>query len=531
MRFLLFAAVVGALVPDTMAQNSVEWAVQLPHAPNAGFLMEHTSMAISPSSEIAVFGVLGNATSFGVQQYGNLEFTVYDSSGAVITSSQYQGSGAISEMVSHGGDYYVVGQFRDSLDFPGVVMLNLTGQADPRGGFVGKFDMNGQAIWVKDLTTISNGLNGNSLSVGNNGDIYVGTNSTFGFGGGAIASILRLDNNGLLLDNWPMYGVGAIASVSTNSNGMVGFSGSCTADSLNLNGQATTAINDYNQLYGLFDSTGTLMWVESVLDVTCVFPSIHLDDSDNLYFSADSHILAHLDSIPILPSNWVFAFYVAKVNSSGVAEWVYQSEQDSVISGDSERSFERKIGNKNEGVRINGRTRGIVDWGNGVISGVSMPGSDLFTLEIDANGNPTKALSTGLSAWSKKNITSIQSPSGTHTYMLTANMDTLRLPGINIAVSGMNIFLSKWNNSVTSITDRSPKLFRHFPDPATDLIRLDGAAQNAQVHFHDISGRLVLTTNARNGVVLVDQLKKGTYVMHWLNGSKSVYRSTVRIVR
>jgi hypothetical protein len=493
--------------------------------------MEHVSMAVSQSDEVANFGIVGATSTFGIQVYGTLGFDVFDATGNPISSIQFQGKGAISDILEANGSYYVAGQYLDSLEFPGLPTLSTNGQPEPRGGFVGKFDASGNPVWVNDLNIVSAGLVCTSLSVGASGNIVVGTFPLSGGAFGGVSALLHFSDNGVLTETWNMNGLGTVASVSTNANGYVAFSGSCAADSLELNGHLVTAINDYNQVYGLFDATGNLIWFKSVLDVTCVFPSIHLDDNNCTYFCAESFIQADLDGIPILPGNWVYSFFVGKVNGMGTTEWVFQSVPDSIIVGDSERSFVRQIGNPNGGVTINGRTRGTVNWGNGITSGVGLPESDLFSLTIDATGNAVNVRSSGIGSWAKKNISSLPNPSGTHTYMLTVNMDTLHVPGLSVPATGMNLFLSKWSNTTAGIVDNPKTTTEHFPDPATNTINLSGLSNATTVVFHDLTGRVSARLPARYGMVDVSILRPGTYVMTCWHEDNPFYRSTVRIIR
>lgn len=79
---------------------------------------------------------------------------------------------------------------------------------------------------------------------------------------------------------------------------------------------------------------------------------------------------------------------------------------------------------------------------------------------------------------------------------------------------------------VSGVEEVSAEPVRLYPNPVSDLLHIEGAAPDAAVALYDMTGRLVLSTRAYEGVVALDMsdFKSGVYLCRIQNKSYKVVK-------
>jgi len=248
--------------------------------------------------------------------------------------------------VDEQGNSYVVGTFKNTVDFdPGVGVFNMsTGSLyDP---YIVKYSPSGNFIWAKKIGTSANDAIA-SINTDNNGSLYILGNfsNAADFDPGPLSFIvnaastidmflLKLDTAGNF--NWvKTFGTTGITSsrkvVSDEANSLYisfSFTGQLDADAgpatFNLNATST-----YELGYMKYDTAGNFIWAKAVVGNGPVRPnSMAIDDNENVYIVGEFRNFIDFDagvSTNILSSNGFNRdAFILKADSNGNHQWAHR---------------------------------------------------------------------------------------------------------------------------------------------------------------------------------------------------------------
>ncbi|PLW93351.1 MAG: hypothetical protein C0592_06415 [Marinilabiliales bacterium] len=301
------------------------------------------------------------------------------------------------------GNIYTTGRFSGTVDFdPGTGDSSLT-SAGGTDIFVQKLDVNGDFVWVRQMSGTGNGT-GYDITIDHNGNILLTGffDGTIDFDPGAGTSnfttvayddifVEKLNSNGDFM--WAKH-MGSTSydygqSIATDINGNVYTTGNFrnTIDfdpGTGTNNLTTAGSNDI--FIQKLDSNGNFVWVKQIGSTSSdIAYSITTDAYGALYTTGNFQLTVDFDpgaGISNLTEIGMGDVFILKLDTSGSLIWVRQMGGSSSESG-------MAISTDNMGnVLTTGTFRGTVDFdpGAGNLDLTSAGLSDIFIQKLDSSG-------------------------------------------------------------------------------------------------------------------------------------------------
>jgi hypothetical protein len=312
---------------------------------------------------------LGSITLTNSSGVNNLIIVKYDQNGKVIWAKSADSSMATAVTTDANANIIVAGHFDGNISFGSTTLSG-------GGGFMVKYDPNGNIIWAKKTTSQychdlctdavgnivwnsydSKGLikfdpNGNiiwttpisgySLSIDMIGNILLTgefRSSTISFGtitltnsGGSDMFIVKYDPNGNVL--WAKSSTGnrdeCPKAVTTDGNGNILITGDFNSSFMDFGGSSTPLTNNgaYDIFVVKYDSTGSVLWTKSSYSKSCTSyqdettTSITTDASGNLFISGTTYGNINFGSITLpVSSGCKIDLFIVKYDTNGNVIW------------------------------------------------------------------------------------------------------------------------------------------------------------------------------------------------------------------
>ncbi len=321
---------------------------------------------------------------------GDAYIAKFNSSGSIqwakIIQSDYSSFGSCISLDSN-GNIYIGGNFGGIADFGGIIK-----SASNIDAFIAKYDNDGTLQWVK--TYGGNYQNSvNSICTDSNGNIFVTGyyTGTADFGGTLFTSsgdydifVLKYNSSGVI--QWVKTAGGTntdlVLGIGTDATGNVyvagRFKGTATFGTI-----TKTSAGNYDIFVAKYNSIGTIQWVQAIGGVNNDDArAIVVDSNGNSFVTGGFSGTVSFGTISKTanPS----AFFIAKFNSNGVANWVQSIDG----AGGLCMSLDA-----NGNVYTSGSFSGTITLGNN--SKTSEGISDVFIAKYDNNGIPIWLQSAG----------------------------------------------------------------------------------------------------------------------------------------
>ncbi|PLX13668.1 MAG: hypothetical protein C0598_03000 [Marinilabiliales bacterium] len=287
------------------------------------------------------------------------------------------------------GDYYGQGiEFWEG--------SSLAGEENQLDGCIAKISPQGNVNWLKNIDE----FNGEYISVQDlnffNNKIYLASSSwaaTF------VSTIDEdLNYNTIITQN----DVSLASDIDIDSESNIYVTGSCAGISSTYNGVEYPATFTYTKYLVKYNSDYEVQWVEYVEDVTCVFPNIKIDNEDNIYWAGQLYNESTFDTITLNGPSWVNDFYIVKYNPEGHALWARELEETTV--GDAQiASLDALVILPDNSIVVACKSRGTIDWGNGIITNSDIMEYRVVLLNINGEGIAQWAKSGGNDSYSTVN--------------------------------------------------------------------------------------------------------------------------------
>lgn len=320
--------------------------------------------------------------SYNLDFYGDFSFKKYNTDGLLIYSKMLTGKVVIKEIeTDNSGNIYISGSFMDTLRIDSVNYLLNTGSGFSVNYYLLKFDSNGNLIWKKNLNTVY----GTDKFLGcintRSNFIYLGiSNFTTGY-------IKKLDLNGNELLSIAQTPVRIVSSIDADNNGNIFAGGACSSGNILFGDQYNQTLHPYNVYFVKYNSSGNCMWSRFVEDMTFQEVSIACDQNNNLIASGNLFGSFLFGSIQTNGPQWVYDFFITKLDPSGNFLWVYEVPNTDILTGDALNGSNDPLTTDSKGnIFFTGFLRGSLNLGNGV-QVVSSGSKDILLLQFDKNGN------------------------------------------------------------------------------------------------------------------------------------------------
>lgn len=119
-----------------------------------------------------------------------------------------------------------------------------------------------------------------------------------------------------------------------------------------------------------FDAQGQGDWAEYAHDVTFQFPDVAVDDQGNAFVACGAFEPTNWGGVAINGADWVSATFMVKADSTGQFLWGVESDPSGgTITGDMEPAARTAVSVDGDGnAYLTGSVRGLIEWGDGVVS-------------------------------------------------------------------------------------------------------------------------------------------------------------------
>ncbi len=506
-----FAIAIIALFAFTASSAQLNAMWSLGKADTADILagnMAPNQHVAAASTTGALWGMLQNlAMNYSSFYFGNYKLTEYNNAGLPGSSATITGKLYLAYAKADAdGNWYVSGQYYDSVNFPGGPSFVNPTPSSTTPYFVAKFNSGSlTCAWAK-ITGSST-----AFTIANNG-LYALIDSDM------VTHISKFDiatgeRTDVLTQPFRSY----TTSIAVDETGNIYLAGGCAFSGIDFNGHivSTTGI-PYPVYIVKYRGDGTYAWHHLMSDVTCPERQLTVADNNIIYYSGKIFDTFSLGGFFLHHPAWVYDYLVSRLDSSGNISWVTQLKD--TLAGDARADNNcHAVAMPDSSLSVFAEIRGYVDWGNGVVT----PNDLSHTKGGIVNYSPA-----GVVNWVKlisgNTISSRNITGNGNDVWVTGNIydsSDYHLDGITVPVVPLTFtpFIAKLHTEAytpagLAAGPEDPEQVLIMPVPATNLLTIQIPSTikgNVRIRLTDISGSKVLDKNVEN--VTTTQIDVSTY--------------------
>lgn len=519
MRSLIVLTVL--LSAPAMAQQP-DWLVSWPVAYTMNPGMPRHVLASSGNGNLMSARLMSAAFNYGQDIMGTCAVERIDpATGQALWSCNLYDSVTVDcSAVDDLGNVYVAGKFMGGLQLCDGSALGHTGVGWDLDLYVVKFDPTGLVLWSRNLSvTDPQASMISAITIDPQGRAWY-TTSDFTLG-----RIARLNAQGNDAETRFIDGAKMIGGLDFSPSGAMYVSGAAEMGWFAFGGTASQAPHAYNMFALRFDTAGQADWVEFAEDVTFQQPGISVDDDGNAFVAGSMFAPANWGGIPFHGPNWVSNVFLAKADSTGQFLWgVESSPVSGPINGDLAAPARTLVGLDDQGhAYITGTLRGVVDWGNGVMSnGITIGVNTQTIVSFNTDGTPLWAATSMPNAAFTTAMDIATFGDGTVFFTSHVSGEFVFTPHSTGTGGQQSYVLGRISNGSTGAAeqDEMPSFFV-WPVPTSDRVTINVPEQQAGVAtLVDMSGKDVMHVALHNGTntLAVSPLDAGIYLLRMPDG-------------
>lgn len=512
---LLFGTASFAQQVDWLIGPSVGWTLNP--------AMARHEIASAPGNLVAM-RMVDVSLVYGSTVYGSVALDALDpATGSTWLSCLLTDSVSIGAVaVDPAGIAYFTGRFTgDVLEFCDGSQLPGIGGFLTENHFLMAWNLNtGMPLWSRNLSVSHpNGTEVASIALDSNGDLWYIIRDFFD------GQVIRVDVAGNDVEARDIQGVRRFGTISFDPWGGLYVSGSCENGTLTFGGQGfpVSSPDGYNMFVLRFKPDGTAGFAEFGLDFTFTAPMVLATSDGHAYLAGELNLDGPVwDGLLFDGTNWGADVFIARLDSTGQFLWGLEAHPNGGgITGDVEPAHGRCIALDLGGnLYFTGSTRGIVDWGNGVMSGGPVITERRLTvMAIDPSGVPQWAISSEPADWfvTAQSITAQVEVDALHVAahasgVFTFGPHTVNGGGGQAAVFGRIGGLSTRVNEFPS----TPGAMHAWPNPMQDMLGVDvDTSVTIPAELLTLTGQRVRSFTLAPGrnIVAVGDLSPGVYLL------------------
>lgn len=420
---------------------------------------------------------------------GDYSLTEFDSSGNQLNSTLITGTlHLISAKADDAGNWYILGQYYDSLHFANGLDATRNPSLTSPDYFIARFDAGNLMLhWFKPIGA-ELGCTSGAFTIRNNA-LYVSMDSS-----GAATKLYKMDlQTGDRTDLWIQNGQSTTSSIEVDSHGNIYLAGSCAFSGVDFNGHFESGPSGYPAYMVRYKANGQFDWSHWMADVTCVDRAFALASDNSIYYSGNVHDTFSLAGHPFHHPAWVYDFMISALDSTGHLNWARQLND--TLGGDADLTNQYHSVLAADGSLYLAYThRGFIDWGNNVTISTGL-NSSASVLKIDAAGNAVWVLHASAEESFPEQITA----SGNSVWITGLGYDSLALSfgTVSLPTSYQHYtpFVARIGNAAAAGVPavHTQADVQIVPNPAHGYIRVVcGSLQGSvQVFIKDLTGRVI----------------------------------------
>jgi hypothetical protein len=480
--FTVFFIALGLMVNLSAGAQTCTWAdaEETGYDLNPG--MVNYLVAAAPDQTVWFGGLKEKLTSYYLMM-GNNFLIRYDNAGNRLANYMISGTVVISAMkCDPTGHLYIAGDFIDQdIQFWDGTVLHWDGNSI--NSFLARINDQGTVDWSINLNVARGEYSPVADMAFANGKVYLAHNIWLN------TVVSAVDGTGNLSVFLTQANVGILSSLDFDTGGNLYCTGSCAGDNSLYNGVSFPPPTFYNKYLVKYNPSGVPQWVDYSEDVTCIGPKVRVDHDNNIYWTGQLNNPCLFDTVALQGPFWVYDFYLVKMNPQGSGLWGREVPQ--VITGDATTGpldIIRVM--QDNSVTIGGVTRGMIDWGNGVVSDMGSVNEGAWLLNYSSQGDAqwTKTGSGGYS-----DLKSVDLDPAGNLFFTGVGHDTVMFDDLSIYRETYYYpYFVKVEDSPTGVPGIN--LTRHVsvaPNPASDIITLlPGTNITGPVDIIDMNGKV-----------------------------------------
>lgn len=374
--------------------QTVEWFLpqqELSNGQNVAY-----STVCDPQGNIYFSGFKQNAFSYN-DTYGDVYYTKYDGTGAVLFDKSFTGKVASYNLAADNESNIIIAlSFIDAIT---IGEITLEENAVEPARMIAKLDQEGNLLWYKvlEIETVS-GTNFVSdfrgLAIDADNNIYAA------FDNYSDSYIVKYSPNGDVLMDIEQQNVNRITSVAVDTDGNIYSAGACAGLNAEYAGIEAPTEFAYNTYVAKYSASGIFQWVKYVDDITCPEPRVIARTPDEVYMSSFLFIDTSFDEIDIEgPAQAFEDFFIAKLDANGDYQWVREVPG----IGSAAQGSRNFLNFDNSGnIYFAGYASGTIDWNAAIQTSVNGFGNrDALIVKYSPEGEVLMAKNFGAESYER----------------------------------------------------------------------------------------------------------------------------------
>ena len=489
--------------------------------------LETIDIDFSTSSDLITYATTtdanGNIYMAGIKEsisfncvdlMGALIYNKYNATGGLVYSKMFTGTGAIFGMKTDtdGNVLMTIGY----TNFVTIGSTTLTANEFTPSFSIVKLDAMGNLLWHNQLVmegaeewdTVTSLR---AITVDSDNNTYVGYDNFFN------SFVDKYSASGEKLFTISQLQTSRISSLSTDADGNIYAAGSCAGLNSNFAGvDAPTPVDmNYSTYLVKYNSAGEYQWIKYVNDITCTEPQVVVHSANEIYFSSMLWQPTQFDDFEVQgPTSFSGDFFLAKLNSDGVYQWVSEVPDATGEMTLANRNFLHvdAFGNP----YVIGRTRMSINWTPQINTTVEGFSSDAIVVKYNPQGEVVMAKTAGAMNFEDR-FDGISSNASGEVFL------TGIATGGNVIFDDIereypeweNVpFLAKVSNGILSVNNIDNTITALYPNPASNHIFISNIQSGTKGSIYNTIGQKVLDfTITSDTPIIVDKLSEGTYLV------------------
>ncbi|MBN2172736.1 MAG: T9SS type A sorting domain-containing protein [Bacteroidales bacterium] len=497
-----------------MIGQTFEWIKPFPLDYSYNYEMLDYGVSVDQYGNPVWGGIFMFHEFYGINTYGDLNFVKMDQEGNTVSAFHCYGDGRIISL-KHDNDNNLLALIgvRSDLLLDSSDTLYLAGQYETY--YLIKLSDDFDLLWSKQMAGGMDYNGAGCFQIDSNNTIYLGTDNFNN------SELHIIDPDGNEIGQILQENVNLISSIAIDNEGNIYTAGSCPQSGATYGGVVYEPPFIYNLYIAKYNNQLQVQWVNYAEDITCTFPQVEANDPDYVYFSGHLFDETHFGSITVNGPDWVYDFFVTRLNSQGEFVWAKEVPNMTTLSGDASiGKFDYSAVDQEQNIYLTGFIRGDINWGNGINSMSTNIGPDVLLLKYNSDGELTIAKTGGGESYDKG--ISMSLGNNGDVYMACIGFDDVQFDSVSASLGGLSPYLVKLNNveftSVSGLIIKTSTL-NIYPNPAADILNISfngSVTEIIQIQIHDITGSLVriMDVYANRHVQLnIANLKGGVYFL------------------
>lgn len=455
-------------LPITNFAQSFEWVKPYPVESDYNTDLLNVCVSVNGNDQVFWGGMFMFHEYYASASFGDLNIIQHDADGNVLFTYYAYGKGNMVNMIHDNAEnlILIIDIKEDLLLDSGDTIFHSNGSVSSH---LVKLSPEFDLEWTKLIADNFSYSNQKGFTIDLKNNIYY-AQSDF-----QNSNVVILNPDGEEIDSIQQENVALISSIALDNEGNIYTAGSCANLGATFGGVLFDHDLSYNFYIAKYNNQFEAQWVNYVEDITCQFPKVLVQDPGHIYFTGELYFNTMFGSMPAFGPDWVYDYFVAKLNAQGEFEWVAEVPEPTVIAGDASIGKMDNCNLDSEGnLTLTGFIRGDIDWGNGMVTESTNIGYDLLVVKYNPEGEVILEKFGGGESYDKAISSSIDT--NDNIYIAGFGYDSTRFDDVETYYEGYYPFLLKLNNeSITTGTQTTAyaSSVKVYPNPVSDIVTVN----------------------------------------------------------